>query len=485
MSNKIILIISCYFLFLTTPHLIFAENPQHIDLQKEMLELKKSMEEQKKEYEAKLNSMQKKLDELSKKQEYIDKTDKYIDNKKSEKDYSGLKSAVQSMNPDISAIIDTYYHNNDAKGGISDLHNSIAGFAHSHGGGEHSHEHQHSHLEEGFNMRHLEIMLSADVDPYFKAWAIAAISEEGAEMEEAVIQTSSLPLGLQIKAGKFFSDFGRINPQHSHEWDFTDQPLIYKTTLGEHGLNEKGIGVSWLAPTPFYLLAGIEAFQGENEMIFNHLAEEPLPSWDGPRLWTGWLKFGPELPAPNALQFGLSAGRGKHQEEHDGNGDGDNDHWFDGTSTFYGADFVYKYDSTKPYGQGDFVFQGEYFRRKKDLELIDHLFKPEFVGNSLKETQDGYYIQGIYGFLPRYRAGLRFEQIGLVNDKKYPSGLQENFDGSWRLSGMTDYSPTEFSRIRLQLNRGEYETLENKKEDAWEVFLQLMISLGAHGAHKF
>lgn len=161
-----------------------------------------------------------------------------------------LGSTLQSFNPDISVIIDTFYHNDDTPEGIDEILGELAGFGHIH---SYNHSHEHARLDEGFNLRHLELCFAGEVDPYFKAYAIAAISEEGAELEEAVIKTSGLPAGLQLQAGKFFSDFGRINSQHSHEWDFVDQALINRLTLGDHGLNEKGVQISWLVPTPFYI----------------------------------------------------------------------------------------------------------------------------------------------------------------------------------------------------------------------------------------
>jgi hypothetical protein len=49
---------------------------------------------------------------------------------------------------------------------------------------------------------------------------------------------------------------------------------------------------------------------------------------------------------------------------------------------------------------------------------------------------------------------------------------------------MLDFTLSEFSRIRLQANRGSYETNEGAK-DVTEFYIQWMISLGTHGAHKF
>jgi hypothetical protein len=392
----------------------------------------------------------------------------------------------QDFNPDMSLIVDTFFQRDTSREGIAHVFEQISGFGH-----ECTEDHHHG-PDKGFNMNHLELYFSANADPYFKGWGIAAIEEEGAEMEEAVIQTTALPYGLQIKAGKFFSDIGRINPQHSHSWDFSDQPLVYRLTLGPHGLNDKGIQASWLAPTNFYLLAGAEAFQGNNETMFNYIGDEDgLPIKAGPRIFTGWLKFAPNITNPNhALQFGVFSGKGVHQEEHDGNSNDVLDHWLSGYSRFYGADFVYKYDDLRAYGRGDIIVQGEYFQREKDLtvENINSVDNPALtaalIGKHKMEKQDGYYLQATYGLFERWRLGLRWEQIGLVNEIDLPNGTSELPDASSRTSLMTDWTLTEFSRLRVQFNRGNY---ERDGADEWvnEFYIQLQISLGTHGAHKF
>lgn len=389
---------------------------------------------------------------------------------------SGFSGVVQSMNPDISAIVDMFYYGENSDEGPSQVVNEIPGFAREPGEGE---------PETGLNLRHLELQVSAAVDPYFKASAIAAVDLEAAEMETAEIETTCLPWGLKLRGGKFFSDFGYINAQHSHSWDFTDQPLIYRLVLGAHGLNDKGIQLSWLAPTPFYLMAGVEAFQGDGENeLFAYQGDGDLPEHDGPRIGVGWLKIGPNLPGNHGLQFGTFAATGKHQETQDGDADGAEDQWLDGDSSFWGADAVYKYNSPQSYGQGDFTLQAEYFSSKKDMDLVADDLTPQFAGHSLVDKQDGYYVQAVYGFLPRWRGGLRWEQIGLTNGSELPDGTTEDFGTSDRASAMLDFTPSEFSRIRLQANQGSYETDEGR-ENVTEFYVQWMVSLGTHGAHQF
>lgn len=386
----------------------------------------------------------------------------------------------QDFNPDMSLIIDGYYHGDSSREGIAHIFEEIEGFGHSCASEEHHHG-----PDEGINMQHSELYLSANVDPYFKAWGNIAVADESAEMEEAVIQTTSLPYGLQLKMGKFFSDIGRVNPQHAHSWDFSDQPLIYKLTLGDHGLNDKGLQLSWLMPTSFYLVASAETFQGNNEVMFQHFGGVELPDKSGPRIFTGWLKIAPNIKnIKHALQFGLFTGRGVHQEEHDGNADGAMDHWLNGYSKFSGIDLVYKYDDLHAYGVGDIIFQCEYLQREKDLTVENYDLNAALIGRHKQERQDGYYLQATYGFLERWRLGLRWEQIGMINEIDLPDGTSESPAGSNRLAAMVDWTLTEFSRIRLQLANGKYETPEGV-ENVSQIFLQLQISMGTHGAHKF
>jgi hypothetical protein len=92
------------------------------------------------------------------------------------------------------------------------------------------------------------------------------------EAEEAYLETMSLPLNLQVKAGQFFTEFGRLNPTHPHTWDFVDQPLVNGRFLGEDGLRSAGARLSWLTPTPFYseLFVAIQNSQGGTAFSFRN-----------------------------------------------------------------------------------------------------------------------------------------------------------------------------------------------------------------------
>ena len=111
-----------------------------------------------------------------------------------------------------------------------------------------------------FNLRSVELGLSAEIDPYGKAWAFINATEGGVEVEEAAVQTTALP--IDITAGQFFADFGRLPQFHEHELPFVKRPLSITRMIDGESL---GTGVQWrfLFPTPFYL-----AFTGG---VFNEI----------------------------------------------------------------------------------------------------------------------------------------------------------------------------------------------------------------------
>jgi hypothetical protein len=398
---------------------------------------------------------------------------------------SGQVSSGTSFNPSISVIPDVVFYNDSVDGQAFEIVEEADGFH----GGHPEGEHEHGAMSEGFNLRETEIAFSASVDPYFDAWARFAASEEGLEAEEIYVETRRLPAGIKVKVGKFLSGIGYVNVQHPHQWDFVDQNLAYELLLGGHGLNEKGLQLTWLPKLPFYLQVGAELLQGENEKMANYIGPEEYPgrtpgdeprvlAYDsGPRLSTGFLKLGPNLGYSSALQVGFSyAVSGRHQEVHDHDGDGNPEGVFDGTADLWGVDVVYKYDSPREYGAGDLTLQAEYLRRDRDLDILGTASKAVF-------TQDGLYVQGVYGILPRFQLAARYDVAGLTNERD-GAGVLTEYESSSRWATALAFNPTEFSRLRVQYQRGEI-FVGGVEETFNQLFLQVQISIGAHGAHKF
>jgi len=407
----------------------------------------------------------------------------------------------RAFNPAISVIPDVAYFRDNRSGGSSELVEEADGFH-----GVHAEEgHEHGGLVEGFNLRETELAFTAAVDPYFDAAAYLAIHGEGIEAEEVYFQTRALPAGLQVRGGKFLSGIGYVNRQHPHQWDFVDQNLAYELLFGGHGLAEKGVQVTWLPNLPVYLQLGVEALQGENEKFANYVGPEEehdeghehgegeehddahvLSHQAGPRLFTGFARVAPDLGYSSAFQVGVSFGHaGKHQEIHDHDGDGVPEAVFDGTGSFWGMDVVYKYDSPRQYGAGDLTVQGEYFRRTRDMPVLG-------VDLSAVYKNDGWYAQTVYGIAPRFQLAARMSQAGLTNQRLLTGAFAEMVEGGARVDYETSsqysvagtFNPTEFSRLRVQYNRGAI-WVGSEKETFSQLFVQFQVSMGAHGAHRF
>ncbi|ADH87300.1 hypothetical protein [Desulfurivibrio alkaliphilus] len=391
----------------------------------------------------------------------------------------------------VSLILDGIYFNELKQG-----NHSPAGF----GGDHHHHDNgdNHSHgLAEGFNLGHSELAFEASLGDLLDGMLMLGFDSNHIEVEEAYLKTRSLPAGFQLKVGKFLSGIGYINSRHSHDWDFVDRPLVNEYLFGDHGLQEIGIQTTWLAPRDSYTLVGVELLQGENPEVANYIGEQEaldgtnriLKDRSGPRLLTAFTKWAPDLGHDHALQLGASAGYSfsyQYTSEHSTR----HEDW-DGKAWFAGLDAVYKYETGRSHGHGNLTLQAEYFYREIDVDRRDVNFAADSHGpvghirnvSSFKNKQDGLYAQGVYGFAPRWEAGLRAEALGLTNELGRGDGT--NHDTSYRYSGQVTFRPTEPVFLRAQLNHNDFAGDDGRSDKGWEFMLQVNVALGAHGAHTF
>jgi uncharacterized coiled-coil protein SlyX len=367
--------------------------------------------------------------------------------------FTGLFGSSNLANPNISLILSTFgYTSNLSEAELA--RRVIPGYMN---GGITN--------KKGFNFDSAELGFYAPVDPYFNLYATIPVSEDGVEVEEAYFLTTSLPYGFQIKGGKFKSGFGRINGQHAHVWDFQDLPLPYKAFIEGEGIIEKGLQLTYLPSLPFYTLLGIEALQGQNAMLFGPDARS------GPHAFTAFAKASFDIGDNSTILVGQSVISGSTRT----NTIADNAE-FSGTSTLYGTELTYKW---KPSTTQSFTLQSEYLYRDQKGDLAD---LPAATADTLKRSQDGLYVQGIYQ-LNRWRIGGRYDLLDLFKKDYIFAGNQTDFGiRPWRASGMLEFNPTEFSRLRLQYNH-DMSARDGRANN--ELVLQLLFAIGAHGAHPF
>ncbi|MBN1397087.1 MAG: hypothetical protein JXA06_03555 [Bacteroidetes bacterium] len=389
--------------------------------------------------------------------------------------------------PDISMIVDFSWVSRDMNNNVfSELH--MPGLTRHHN--EESQDHSSMNSRKGFNLNYGEISFYSIVDPYFDLFAVLHVAEEHAGLEEAYITTRKLPYGFQLKAGKFLSSFGRLNEQHTHYLDFAERPLVLNAFFGEEGLNELGARMTWVAPTDIYLMLGTEILMGENKASFgtsgfhdvNRIVN--IHESENPGLIVGYARSSFDIEEAVVL-FGLSYAHGKTRMDDDYSAAAGEGTAIDASTDILCGDLTVKYiiDAIQYIS-----FQSEYIYRLTDGSLYSRDTSFTVERYSLEKKQSGFYSQLIAKLGLRWRAGVRYDLLNL-NDVFIGSTSQNFPDNPDRYSAMVEYLPTEFSRLRLQLNHDRSKYLQTSSgliyKPYTELILQLNIAIGAHGAHSF
>lgn len=285
----------------------------------------------------------------------------------------------------------------------------------------------------GLEIQEVEFSFSAGIDPYFLGQLTMAVEGEEIHIEEGYATLLAIPM-ITVKAGKFFTSFGRHNTLHSHSFPFIDPPLILSGTFGDDGLLETGVSVSFLAPLPWFLEITGEVLNGNNEIFSSPKGEDLAYLLN--------LKTLFDLSEDATIQFGGSFVSGKNSYG-----------WW---SSVYGADITLKWRPLKRARYLGITFQNEYMARVIDL------------GAGKKEKTDGLYSLLMLQFARQWWIEGRYDLVKAF----------EGTERAWRASGLVAFVPTEFSALRLQYNY-------NKPLGSHEVMFQLNVTFGNHPAHGY
>jgi hypothetical protein len=450
-------------------------------------QLRKQLDQLKQDYESRINALEKRLLEAEQSQQQLKQEIKAEQQTSPPQQPVAAAQTPQrtaamkgdrSFNPAISLILDGRY--SDFSEDPEEY--SLSGFQL---GGEAGPG------EQGFALGHSELVISANVDDkFFGRFTAAFDTHEGEtelEVEEAFLETLAIPYGLKLRAGRFYSEIGYLNKQHQHQWDFSDAPLVYRGMFGNHLLDD-GLQLSWLLPTDLYFELGSELLSGGRYPI-EYSGDSTIPTY------TLFAKLGGDVGISHSWQAGLSlidskvdystgSGHGHgHEDEHEG----EEEHMapiYSGDMATWGFDLVYKWAPQGNLKQRNLVLQYEYFKRDYD-GLLSAEHEGEAETGNYDGSQSGWYAQAVYQFMPQWRLGLRYDSLTSDASGSSPELIEESgFDSEghdpWRASMMADWSNSEFSRLRLQYG---HDKSSPEADDYW--ILQYILSLGAHGAHRY
>src|SRR5437899_3533010 len=341
-----------------------------------------------------------------------------------------------------------------------------------------------------FNLRSAELFISADVDPFTRAYATINASADAANndeatlsVEEAAIVTTRLPYNLTVRGGRFFADFGVVPHRHDHDLPFVDRPPSIATFVGGEA-QTNGVEVSWLAPTPFYLRA--------SGTVGNKLGADTRDgvSNDNSRpirglTYMGRLQTYFDINDDNNVELGGSIAETPNAD----------DASVPPTGKFerrlVGMDFKYRW---YPLGYGvrqSLTVAGELLHDVGDADPVHGGPRLDIFGNPVRQGAWGGYVYAEYRLSKQWRPGIRFDYFQLqsepllvTNPFTHQPASTLNATGhrtdnrTW--TAYVTWFPSEFQRLRLQFNRSD----RGNAQDANEFFLQWTAFLGSH-SHGF
>jgi hypothetical protein len=356
--------------------------------------------------------------------------------------------AQTTLNPDISAITRFLVETND---------------------GEKLDEGKREFSTPDLQFQEMEVGLQAYLNPYARGDIFLSIQGPDVEsaklgLEEAYVTVlRGLPLDLNLRAGKYRVEFGKLNMTHPHGWAFITQPLVEQRFLGEDGLNDLGLSVSALLPTgDVYTRLTVDVLRGLSvdgaAGIEDTTGAKPLYAFSG-RLSSFFT-----LDDFRDVEVGLSGYTGIQ------------DPYNDERFWYANVDFKYKY---RPGSYTSLVIQGEFLinwrtasQNRQFVPFLDAAGNPE----ARTISSSGLYLFADYQFMKIFSVGARYDWA----EDPYSVENRANAIGVF----LGYYPVEETLALRLQYQNTNT-TSPGTTQSVNYVGLQLMFSLGPHKAHPF
>lgn len=353
----------------------------------------------------------------------------------------------------------------------------------------------------GFTLQEAELGLSGAVDSYCNAEAmIGAViapdtGETIVELEEAYLVTSSLPYDLQVKAGHYLTEFGRINPVHPHSWAWLDQPIVNTRFFGGDGMRMPGARIAWELPgsEPAQILFGVQNANGETATSF--LASDEVYDERGiggrffterenrsfnDYLYTARIDADRQLGDATTLGLGASVAFGPNATGNSAD------------TVIYGVDFLLRCKG-KDADAGSFALQGEViarnFQAAEQVDENDTTVTGDEVTVPGETLQDwGCYLQGLWQCGSGWAVGLRGEyatgsgQSYQQDTDTFARDVDPFRADRVRISPLVACELSKMSRVRLQYNYDDTDALDDPEHSVW---LGFVVMLGQHPKHVY
>jgi hypothetical protein len=296
-------------------------------------------------------------------------------------------------------------------------------------------------------MHESEVGLQAIIDPYARGDFFISFGEEGVDLEEGYITFTALPKGFVAKVGKMRSAFGKVNTLHNHVLPWVDRPLVTSNLVGgEDGIDDAGVSIEHILPAPkgIFLEATGQLFRGDSgdgvQNVFTSSRRSDVSA-------VAHLRSYKDITESTNLDIGLSYARGH------------NDQGTDFLTNMYGVDATLRWKPLRRSIYHSFVARSELIWSQRQQFPVE-------------QKAFGFYTSADYQLGRRWFLGGRYDQ----SDRARVANFTDK-GGSIVLT----YWPSEFSQIRGQYRFTNY--AENIKAN--ELLMQVIFSLGAHGAHPF
>jgi len=339
--------------------------------------------------------------------------------------------------------------------------------------------------DKGLGLGHSDLLVRGAFNEHFSGEAILGFHTEDKKLEKHIenawVQTRSLPYGLQVRAGRFASQIGYLNELHPHTDDFTERPLMYRGFLGGHWYDD-GLRVNWTAPTPFYLRFGAETFTGK-KLVPEATADSRS------RVTTLNMKMGNDISKSSSWQWGLSHVNNQREavveaHDHDASAEG---HSHSHAARFSGkrmwvSDLVWKWAPDGNNRNQQLRVNWEYAQVSRINGSTD---------SSLRHGASS--LGAVWKFNPAWEVGVRTDWLRVNKPEVHdPTEGPEFFKGRLKENAiMVAYKPTHMQTLRLQLTQ-QRATGANEEGEAIfanparrSIQLQYVIGFGAHGAHSY